>query len=99
VKQTKACGADRLPSKDYARNSAWLQPVTLAVSLLAWLRLTALDGELAKAEPKTLRFRIFSAPARLVTHARHRILKIPPGWAWASDLAVAWDRIHALHPA
>jgi hypothetical protein len=98
MKETKACGATRLPSKDYSRNSAWLQLVTLAVSLLAWLRLIALDGELAKAEPKMLRFRLFAAPARLVTHARKKILKIPPGWAWATDLATAWNRIHALHP-
>jgi hypothetical protein len=99
IKDTKACGAHRLPSKDYDRNSAWLQLVTLAVSLLAWLRLIALDGDLARAEPKALRFRLLSAPARLVSHARKKILKIPPGWAWAHDLATAWARIHALHPA
>jgi hypothetical protein len=99
MKESKACGAERLPSKDYARNSAWLQLVTLAVSLLAWLRLIALDGDLAKAEPKMLRFRIFSAPARHIVHARNRILKIPPGWTWAEDLATAWERIHALHPS
>jgi hypothetical protein len=69
------------------------------VSLLAWLRLIALDGDNARAEPKALRFRLLSAPARKVTHARHKILKIPPGWAWANDLTNAWDRIHALHPA
>ncbi len=69
IKDTKACGAARRPSKDYARNSAWLQLVTLAVSLLAWLRLIALDGDLAKAGPKALRFRLLSAPARLVTPA------------------------------
>ena len=99
MKESKACGAERLPSKDDDRNSAWLQLVALAVSLLAWLRLIALDGDLAKAEPKALRFRLLSVPARLVTHARHKILKIPPGWAWTQDLAIAWDRIHALHPA
>lgn len=99
MKESKACGAERLPSKDYARNAAWLQLVTLAVSLLAWLPLIALDGDLAKAEPKMLRFRLFSAPARLVLHARNRTLKIPPGWAWAHDLTTAWTHIHALHPA
>ncbi|NLG22561.1 MAG: IS1380 family transposase [Actinomycetales bacterium] len=99
IKESKACGAERLPSTDYHRNSAWLQLVTLAVSLLAWLRLIALDGDLVKAEPKMLRFRLFSAPARLITHARKKILKIPPGWAWATDLTTAWSRIHALHPA
>ncbi|CAN5743060.1 hypothetical protein BH24ACT8_BH24ACT8_23530 [soil metagenome] len=31
-------------------------------------------------------------------HARRRVLKIPTGWAWADDLARAWDRIAALHP-
>jgi hypothetical protein len=54
---------------------------------------------LAKAEPKMLRYRIFSAPARLVTHARKKILKIPPGWTWSTDLATAWQRIHALQLA
>ena len=46
------------------------QLAVLAVSLLAWLRLIALDGQLAKAEPKALRFRLLSAPARMVTHVR-----------------------------
>ncbi len=49
----------------------------LAASLTAWLRHTGLDGDLAKASTKTLRFRVLSAPARLVTHARRRILKDP----------------------
>ncbi|MDT5029506.1 MAG: hypothetical protein QOE61_5932 [Micromonosporaceae bacterium] len=99
VKQFKACGARNLPSIDYDRNSAWLQLAALATSLTAWLRHLALDGELAKASTKTLRFRIFSAPARLVTHARRRILKIPPGWRWSPDLATAWERLQALYPA
>ena len=98
VKQFKACGARNLPSIDYHRNAAWLQLAALATSLTAWLRHLALDGDLAKAATKTLRFRLLSAPARLVTHARRKILKIPPGWQWAPDLAAAWDRLQALHP-
>jgi hypothetical protein len=39
--------------------------------------------------PKPCASSLLSAPARLVTHARRRILKIPPGW----------DRLQALHPA
>ena len=99
IKQFKACGARNLPSIDYDRNAAWLQLAALATSLTAWLRHLALDGELAKASTKTLRFRILSAPARLISHARRRILKIPPGWRWSRDLATAWDRLKALHPA
>ena len=37
--------------------------------------------------------------ARYVRHARQRILKIPTGWAWATDLADAFARLRALHPA
>jgi len=86
MKQFKACGARNLPSIDYDRNAAWLQLAALATSLTAWLRHIGLDGDLAKASTKTLRFRLLSAPARLVTHARWRILKIPPGWEWSADL-------------
>ena len=113
----KACGAANLPSIDYDRNAAWRQLAALATSLTALLRHLALDGDLAKATTKTLRFRVLSArpatpacrPARLVTHAcppgppRHprqtQDLKIPPGWEWAHDLAGAWYRLQALHPA
>ena len=99
IKQFKACGARNLPSIDYGRNAAWLQLAALATSLTAWLHHLALDGELARASTKTLRFRVLSAPARLITHARQRVLKIPPGWTWSRDLATAWDRLQALHPA
>ena len=99
IKELKACGANRLPSTSYARNSAWLALAGHAVTVLAWLRLLALDGDLAVAEPKTLRFRLLSAPARYVRHARARVLKIPTGWAWATHLADAFERLRALHPA
>ncbi len=99
IKELKACGAERLPSTDYARNSAWLQLAALAATLTAWTRALALDLDLAKAETKTLRFRVYAVPARHVRHARRRILKIPPDWAWAGDIATAWQRLQALHPA
>lgn len=75
-----------------------LQLAALAVTLTARLRHIALDGELAKASPKNLRFRVFAVPARYVTHARRRILKIPERWPWATDLTTAWDRLQALTP-
>lgn len=99
MKELKATGADKLPSASWDRNHAWIQLAALAVTLTAWLRHLALDGDLAAAEPKALRFRLLAVPARLVHHARKRILKIPPGWAWAQHLASAYQRIHALHPA
>lgn len=98
MKELKACGAENLPSVDWDRNSAWLQLAALACTLNAWLRHLALDGALAKAEPKALRYRLLGAPARHVVHARRRTLLIPPGWRWAPDLASGWERLQALHP-
>ncbi|MGH3700217.1 MAG: hypothetical protein ACRDQY_12230 [Pseudonocardiaceae bacterium] len=65
VRHQHACGARNLPSIDYGRNAAWLQLAAPATSLTAWLRHSALGGDLAKASTKTLRFRILSTPARL----------------------------------
>jgi len=98
IKELKAMGAEKLPTADQGRNAAWLQLAALAVTVTAWLRHLALDGDLKIAEPKTLRFRLLNIPARLVQHARSRILKIPHGWDWADDLVNAWDRLQALHP-
>jgi hypothetical protein len=98
IKEWKAMGAERLPTADPGRNTAWLQLAALAVTLTAWLRHLALDGDLRLAEPKTLRFRLLAVPARIACHARSRVLKIPTDWAWAHNLAAAWNRLHALHP-
>lgn len=99
IKELKAMGGEKLPTADPGRNAAWLQLAALAVTLTAWLRHLALDGDLAVAEPKTLRFRLLAVPARIVHHARSQILKIPHGWAWADDLVNAWNRLYALHPS
>jgi hypothetical protein len=99
IKELKAMGAEKLPTADQGRNAAWLQLAALAVTVTAWLRHLALDGDLRLAEPKTLRFRLLAVPARIVQHARSRILKIPDRWDWADALVSAWDRLQALHPA
>ena len=70
-----------------------------ACILLAWLRLTALDGDLARAEPKTLRYRLLHAAARLVRGGRRRTLKITEAWPWTGEIITAWQHIHAIpHP-
>jgi hypothetical protein len=77
-------------------NSAWPAVSLIAAALLSWLRLIALDGDLAKAEPKTLRYRVLHAAAKLVRGGRRRRLKIPATWPWAQAIATAWTRITAL---
>lgn len=59
--------------------AAWLHLTPLATTLNVWLRHISRDGDLAKAEPKTLHYRLFGAPARQVVDARRATLKVPPG--------------------
>jgi hypothetical protein len=51
----KDCGIGKFPSASLAMNKAWLTATLTAATLLAWLKLLALDGAVALAEPKTLR--------------------------------------------
>jgi DDE family transposase len=55
IRTGKDCGIGKYPSSSLAMNKAWQAAALTAATLLAWLRLLALDGPLAKAEPKTLR--------------------------------------------
>jgi hypothetical protein len=88
--------ATQAPVQVLGINEAWCQVVALAVDLLAWLRHLTLDGELAKAEPKTLRYRLLHTAGRITHGQRQRWLNIPPTWPWAKALATAFERIQAL---
>jgi len=96
VRTTQDTGLGRLPSKSWTVNKAWCAAVCIAVDLIAWFRLYALTGALAKAEPKTLRYRLLHTPARLVHARRYRWLRLPRTWPWASPLATAIDTIHRM---
>jgi hypothetical protein len=96
IRTGKDTGLGHFPSRDYGLNKAWLDASMTACILLSWLRLLALDGKLAKAEPKTLRYRLLHPAARLVHGGRRKTLKIATGWPWASAIATAWKRIQAL---
>jgi hypothetical protein len=99
IRTGKDCGIGKYPSTSLAMNKAWQAAALTAAALLAWLRLIALDGHLARAEPKTLRYRILHAAARLTRGGRQRRLKFQASWPWAADIVTAWDRITALpHP-
>ncbi|MGH3989767.1 MAG: IS1380 family transposase [Pseudonocardiaceae bacterium] len=96
IRTGKATGIGRFPSQDYKVNQAWLTAAMIAQILLAWLKLLTLDGDLAKAEPKTLRYRVLHAAARLVRGGRRRRWKFPASWPWAEAITRAWQRIRAL---
>ena len=95
------CGKDTgldhfAPSRSFALNQAWLSVVMLAVDLIAWTQHLLLSGDLAKAEPKALRYRLLHVAARL-THGQRRLwLRIQRSWPWAHDLAAAFARLAIL---
>jgi hypothetical protein len=66
IRTGKDTGLGHFPSHYYGLNASWLDAAMTACVLLAWLKLIALDGDLARAEPKTLRYRLLHAAARLV---------------------------------
>jgi hypothetical protein len=99
IRTGKDCGIGKYPSESLAMNKAWQAAALTAATLLAWLRLLALDGHLARAEPKTVRYRILHAAARLTRGGRQRRLNIQASWPWAADIVAAWERISALPQA
>jgi hypothetical protein len=99
IRTGKDCGIGKYPSTSLAMNKAWQAAALTAATLLAWLRLLALDGHLARAEPKTLRYRILHAAARLTRGGRQRCLKIQASWPWAGDIVTAWNQVSALPQA
>jgi hypothetical protein len=96
IRTGKHTGIGKFPSHLLALNRAWLAAALTAATLLAWLPMLAFDGDLAKAEPKTLRYRILHTAARLVRSGRRRRLKISASRPWAPVIVTAWDRINAL---
>lgn len=97
VRNWKNTGLANLPFEDYVRNQAWVAASLLASCLLAWTQLVCLDGDLARAEPKTLRYRLLHVAARLATRGRQLHLRIDRTWPWRHQLAHAYNRLrHAL---
>ena len=96
IRTGKDTGIGRFPSHEFEINQAWMTAAMTAQILLSWLKLIALDGDLARAEPKTLRYRVLNAAARLVRGGRRRRWKIAANWPWAEAITRAWQRIAAL---
>ncbi len=68
----------------------------LAVDLIAWTQHLLLDGALATAEPKTLRYRLLHVAARITRGQRRLWLRLQQCWPSARQLADAFTRLQAL---
>jgi hypothetical protein len=93
----KASGLANLPFFDFAANDAWLALAGVAATLTCWAQALLLDDpHLKVAEPKTLRYRLWHVPGRIVRHARRQILRLPRTWPWTPELVAAFGRVRAL---
>jgi len=98
VRCWKACGLANLPFDGFCANEAWVAVSVIAGALLAWSQMTCFDGALAKAEPKTMRYRVLHVAALLVHRGRDLIMRLDETWPWASELATAFTRLRAAFP-
>jgi len=96
IRNDKDTGLRNLPFRDFEHNRVWLKLVGIAHDLLVWTQRLVLTGELARCEPKRLRYRLLHVAARLAFHARTATLRIDHGWPWATALAAAFTRARAL---
>ena len=96
IRNDKQTGLANLPFRDFEHNKVWLKLVLLAHDLIAWTQTLLLSGELAKAEPKRLRYRLLHTAARLAISGRRARLRLQATWPWAQELAAAFARLRAL---
>ena len=96
IRAAKATGLRNLPFDLLRRNQVWLELVLTAQDLLCWTQALLLDGALAVAEPKTLRYRLLHVAARVVRHARRVLVRLQATWPWALALARAFTRLRTL---
>jgi hypothetical protein len=102
IRAAKDTGLANLPLHDFAQNEVWCALVALAADLLAWMQTLALTGHEARRwEPKRLRLRLLSIPARHARTGRRRLLHLAatgPFTALVLQALAALDRL-AIRPA
>ncbi|MGH3183717.1 MAG: transposase, partial [Streptosporangiaceae bacterium] len=74
----------------------WVELICMAQDLIAFTQGLVLDGELASAEPKRLRYALLHTAGRLTTSGRITTLRLQREWPWARELAVAFARLRAI---
>jgi hypothetical protein len=96
----KQTGLANLPFRSFDANAAWLELVLIDQDLLVWTQRLLLTGtELARCEPKRLRYRLLHVAGRLTRHARQLTLHLPHDWPWRQALLQAFERLRALPAA
>ncbi|MFE6904379.1 IS1380 family transposase [Streptomyces sp. NPDC057717] len=96
IRNARDTGLRNLPLHDTAQNRIWLEIVSIALDLPAWMPMLALTGDTRRWEPKRLRLHLFFAAARLVNTGRRRWLRFTARWPWTDTITQAIARLQAL---
>jgi len=96
IKRLKDSGLERFPFTNLDANRAWMQLVCLAADLVRWFQHLCCSGELAKAEPKRMRWSFWHTPARIIRQAGRDIIRIIDGWPTTNELLDAHRHISQL---
>ena len=96
IRCAKDTGLRNLPFPDFANNACWVELICLAQDLIAFTQGLVLEGDLAKAEPKRLRYTLLHTAGRLTTTSRRTTLRLQREWPWASALADAFAKLRSL---
>jgi hypothetical protein len=96
IKNLKDTGIERMPFTSFDANAAWMETTLTAADLLVWTQRICFTGELARCEPRTLRYRILHIAARIIRSARRIELRLPTNWPWSPQLLRGYTRLDAL---
>jgi hypothetical protein len=96
IRCAKDTGLRRLPFAVFENNACWMEIVLMAQDLLAFTQGLVLTDDLAKAEPKRLRYTVLHTAGRLTTSGRVTTLRMQCEWPWAKRLAEAFTLLRSL---
>lgn len=98
IRCAKDTGLARFPSRQFNINAVWLELALTAADLIAWAQTTLLadNSDLAKCEPKALRYRLLHVAARITRGQRKLFVRIAEHWPWRHHLAAAFARLAQL---
>lgn len=85
------------PSGHFGANAAWYRLNLLTYNVLTTLKRQALPQRLWDAEPKRLRYEVFSLPAVVTEHARQLTAQLGAATLSIDELIVARGRLRDLH--
>jgi hypothetical protein len=101
IRCAKDTGLANLPLRDFTQNQIWCAIVALACELTAWMQTLALTGhagyeQARRWEPKRLRLRLFSIPARAARTGRRRLLHLAATAPFTALALAALDAVAGL---